>query len=75
MPNWVIVTVSIINLVSIAGLVFMLRKVLENKRRHIHILGEANRFIVTNGGLRTFLFSYVVVIVLLAALSYYIFYL
>jgi len=70
MKIWILIAITVINLLSIAALVLIDREVRYLMGSHIHILGEENRELVESGMIKSFRLSYIVIICLLIMGSY-----
>lgn len=70
MNNWIVITLTIINVTSLMALVIFMREIKGVLHAQTHVIGEENIEVVYPPRLKIFLIVYAVIIILLAVLSY-----
>lgn len=73
MSSWILITLTVINLLSLIGLAIFIREIKGVIKAQTHVIGDENIEVVYPPRLKVFLVVYVVAIIALAVLSYPVF--
>lgn len=73
MSSWILITLTVINLLSLIGLAIFIREIKGVIKAQTHVIGDENIEVVYPPRLKVFLVSYVGIIIVLAVFSYPVF--
>lgn len=73
MSSWIPIALTVINLISLIGLVIFIREIKGVIRAQTHVIGEENIEVVYPPRLKVFLVVYVAIVLALAVFSYPVF--